>query len=153
MKRVGMLVLIVAALGVSGCANPNYTVINTATNEVFYCAASGYGWLGAPLAAKSAGDCVRAYEARGFMKLTTPANLEITTDPFHATVFSFPEPDVLVTEMGVAPINRTMPIGSYWKQECYKAVYDGRESDTVCRNVELNRRVHLVVKAKQPDQP
>ena len=131
----------------------SYTMVHPTTNEVVYCRALD-GYL---MAWAIAADCTSTYKKQGFVELTTPATLEITTDPSHAVVYSSSDPDTLeatlltmAPEMGIAPITMNNPVGSYWVPECYKAIYDGRESDIVCREqVETNRRVHLIVKAKQ----
>lgn len=154
MKRIGLLLLLVVVLGGSGCANPTYTMINTSTNEAYNCGHSGtsFGLLDIALSAAIASDCKSVYTKQGFTEITTPATLEITTDPAHAVVFSSPYPyaEELAKEMSIAPITRTAEIGNFWLPECYKAVYDGRESDVVCReNVEVSRRVHLIAKHKQ----
>ena len=52
-----------------GCANPRQVMVNPSTWQQAVCAASGWGWLGAPLAYKSYNNCLNNQKVLGLIPL------------------------------------------------------------------------------------
>lgn len=142
--------LLVAGFGCAllyGCVTPNTMLVNPSTGEVQSCSASGWGYVGAPLAQMSHNKCVENLKSIGYKPVegVEPSVLRIETTPPGADLYVGPEKDRL-DKIGVAPISRTHPNNSrMWSAECYQAKLRGyKDSEIVCKNqVWGDRYVHL----------
>lgn len=158
MQRVYMFLLAVFfSSALTGCAMYHDSLVNPQTNEGVNCVASGWGWLGTPMAAQSSNQCIKVYSAAGYIPMAEyvrqggnleklkNASVAFTSDIEGATIYSGPAdgsgswarlanktPWVLLMN---AP--RVIP-------ECYKATYNGKESDMICFKAEDHvRKVHF----------
>ncbi len=61
------------ALILGGCVSSSKALRNT-NGEVITCKASGYGWLGAPVALISQNDCLKKYRQQGYYALDEDPN-------------------------------------------------------------------------------
>ena len=61
-------ILIVAIPLIASCSNSRTTLRNPDTGQTAICAYSGWGWLGAPMAASAYADCKTKYQRLGFVK-------------------------------------------------------------------------------------
>lgn len=66
MNRSTAVILLVLAFG--GCATPSQMFINP-QGQVMRCSASGWGYIGAPLANRSFDQCVEDMKSLGYVKL------------------------------------------------------------------------------------
>ena len=62
------------ALTLGGCVSSSKALRNT-NGDLITCKASGYGWLGAPVALINQGDCLRKYRGQGYYALDEDPNL------------------------------------------------------------------------------
>jgi hypothetical protein len=62
------------ALSLGGCVSSSKALRNT-NGDLITCKASGYGWLGAPVALINQGDCLRKYREQGYYALDEDPNL------------------------------------------------------------------------------
>jgi hypothetical protein len=62
------------ALTLGGCVSSSKALRNT-NGEIITCKASGYGWLGAPVALISQNDCLKKYRQQGYYALDEDPNL------------------------------------------------------------------------------
>jgi hypothetical protein len=62
------------ALTLGGCVSSSKALRNT-NGDLITCKASGYGWLGAPVALINQGDCLRKYREQGYYALDEDPNL------------------------------------------------------------------------------
>jgi len=62
------------ALTLGGCVSSSKALRNT-NGDLITCKASGYGWLGAPVALISQGDCLKKYRKMGYYALDEDPNL------------------------------------------------------------------------------
>ena len=62
------------ALTLGGCVSSSKALRNT-NGDLITCKASGYGWLGAPVALINQGDCLRKYRQQGYYALDEDPNL------------------------------------------------------------------------------
>jgi hypothetical protein len=61
-------------LTLGGCVSSSKALRNS-NGDVITCKASGYGWLGAPVALISQGDCLKKYRQQGYYALDEDPNL------------------------------------------------------------------------------
>lgn len=71
MKTLCSLTLLPALLLISGCASTSTQMVND-KGQVANCGASGWGWIGAPMALAMSQDCIAKYQAAGFHEAGTP---------------------------------------------------------------------------------
>lgn len=62
------------ALTLGGCVSSSKALRNT-NGDLITCKASGYGWLGAPVALINQSDCLRKYREQGYYALDEDPNL------------------------------------------------------------------------------
>ena len=67
-----LVLLLPALVMISGCVSDNTALINS-QGQLYRCANSGWGWLGAPVAAVQQHDCVKKAEAAGYHEIGEPA--------------------------------------------------------------------------------
>jgi len=64
MRSPLMLLLLVLA----GCSSSTTTLRHPETGQTAICSYSGWGWLGAPMAAVAYGECKTKWEEKGYVK-------------------------------------------------------------------------------------
>ena len=52
----------------TGCSSSSTTLRHPVTGQVALCSYSGWGWLGAPMAASAYSDCKTKWQAEGYVK-------------------------------------------------------------------------------------
>lgn len=117
-----------------GCATPSTMLINPNTGVLRNCAATGWGWAGAPLAIMSHDSCVKSFRSAGFVPMgeTTPFAITIDSVPAGAEIYSGRTKENISTLSGTTPISRTTGKGIFaWSTECYQARKDGYEDSEV----------------------
>lgn len=67
--RIFYLLSLVLLTTLCGCANPRQVMVNPTNWQQAVCSASGWGWLGAPLAYKSYSNCVDDLKVLGLIPL------------------------------------------------------------------------------------
>lgn len=114
MKTIVSLTLLPAFLLIGGCASTSTKMVNE-KGQVGNCSASGWGWIGAPMALASSQECIAKYQAAGFHEAGTPAPAGTTTAAAGTTT---PAPVALTTPTTVAGkdgfFKITLPAG--WMQ-------------------------------------
>ncbi|MEY5007224.1 MAG: hypothetical protein RL764_540 [Pseudomonadota bacterium] len=65
--------LLTASIALSGCVSSSKPLKN-ASGQVVECKASGFGWLGAPVAMISQSDCIRDMKRKGFVPIDQDPN-------------------------------------------------------------------------------
>ncbi|NCB85745.1 MAG: hypothetical protein EOM44_14835, partial [Bacteroidia bacterium] len=103
MKIISISSVFVSLL-VTSCATPNTMLINPNSGEIRNCAASGWGWMGAPMAVSAHDSCVDSLKSIGFIpvKDIVPSELKIDSKPQGAKIFAGPEKEKL-KELGATP--------------------------------------------------
>jgi S1-C subfamily serine protease len=99
MRRRTVIAGIVTLLLCAGCATPSSLMVNS-EGRLYRCAASGWGWIGAPLADSIHDRCVSDFKKLGYWELpdrTTGMRLPLTA-PFR--VLSF-EPNSSAASVGI----------------------------------------------------
>ena len=149
-KRIAATAVIVAVTTLSGCAVRNTMMVHPATGEMGNCNASGWGWIGAPIALMSHSQCIESMQSVGYVPVSSiePSKLVIETDPPGAQILAgATEKDLRV--IGVGPMHLVHPKKArLWSAECYQAKMPGRvDSDIDCRpQVSGDREVKLKLK-------
>jgi len=77
-KTITSLTLVPVLLLIGGCASISTQMVND-KGQVANCSASGWGWLGAPMAMASSQDCIAKYQAAGFHEAGAPAPIGTQT--------------------------------------------------------------------------
>ena len=150
MKRFQKVCFLIGVLTLSACAHPSHTMVQPGTGLAVDCSAYGWGWLGAPMAVGIANSCVEKYESIGYIK--KEQYLAQGGDPGKIQFYTIPQLVFMSEKQGAdiyyrpldqpgfakikdtAPVTLIAPAGAlHWQPECYKAVYDGVESNIVCR--------------------
>ncbi len=67
MKHMGLLLMLMV-LCLGGCSSSTTTLRHPETGQVAICSYSGWGWLGAPMAAVAYGECKTKWEEKGYVK-------------------------------------------------------------------------------------
>lgn len=132
MKIISISSVFVSLL-VTSCATPNTMLINPNSGEIRNCAASGWGWMGAPMAVSAHDSCVDSLKSIGFIpvKDIVPSELKIDSKPQGAKIFAGPEKEKL-KELGATPFKLTHPKKSkLWSKECYMVKKSGYEDSSV----------------------
>lgn len=141
------VLLLAAAVALSGCAIKNTMHVNPASGEIRNCAASGWGWMGTPMALAMHGSCEDSLRSIGFIPMANvePAKLTIDSVPTGAQIFAGPTEQEL-KPIGKAPMNLVHPMRSRtWLAECYQARQDGAGVSAVdCRPKEWGDRAVLL---------
>lgn len=160
MSNTTLLIFFIVVL-LGGCANKSHVLVEPQSGKAVECAASGWGWLGAPMAISMANECAKKYEAIGYVK--SEQYLAEGGDPQKITFYAIPKAIFTSEPKGAkvyaadldqknfAEIKGTTPISligaagtQFWKPECYKAVLNGKESEVICREAsEISRLVHF----------
>jgi hypothetical protein len=60
------LILIGACMLLTGCAKYYDSLVNPETKDGVNCVASGWGWLGTPIAAHQSNQCLEQYTSAGY---------------------------------------------------------------------------------------
>ncbi|BAP77781.1 hypothetical protein MT1_0605 [Pseudomonas sp. MT-1] len=60
------LIVILASVTLAGCVNRQAFLTNPTTGQQAYCTHSGWGWMGAPMAASAHRSCLESWRAQGF---------------------------------------------------------------------------------------
>ena len=68
-RWLGLCLVGLVGLLLAGCATPSYMLRNPGTDQVVHCTASGWGYVGAPMALITAKHCVDDYERIGWVKI------------------------------------------------------------------------------------
>ncbi|WP_308586252.1 hypothetical protein [uncultured Desulfovibrio sp.] len=152
------LILIGACMLLTGCAKYYDSLVNPETKDGVNCVASGWGWLGTPIAAHQSNQCLEQYTSAGYIPLESfianggnldeirAATIIFTANVNGASVYAGPanrNERSWVRLNGKTPwtilINNERVI-----KECYKAEKDGKTSNTICFDKEDHvRRVHF----------
>lgn len=140
-----VIMLLIVALLLSGCAKYHDSLVNPATKNGVNCIAEGWGWLGTPLAARSSNICLRQYKAAGYIPLEEyvknggkveeldMATVEFTSNINPSTIYSGPADGqgpwvrLAKTTPWILMVNAKTVI-----PECYKASHGGKESNVIC---------------------
>ena len=134
--RISSVAVVCAAAFVSGCAVKNTLHVHPATGEIRGCSASGWGWIGTPMALAMHGSCKDSLRSIGYIPLddVQPGVLTIETDPPGAQLFAGPT-DKDLRPMGKSPVKLFHPQRSRsWVAECYQAKLAGyKDSEIDCR--------------------
>lgn len=72
--KLKLLICMTSVLTLGGCVSSSKSLRNS-NGEVITCKASGYGWLGAPVALISQGDCLKKYRQQGYYAFDEDPNL------------------------------------------------------------------------------
>lgn len=159
MKKNSIIMIICILL--SGCAKYHDGLVHPETKASVNCVSEGWGWLGTPMAARNSNLCIERYSAAGYIPVDeyiqrggdvgvlATATVSFTSNVHGATIYAGPataNPSSWVRLIGKTPwtlmLNHPRVI-----PECYKATYDGKESDTICFSTEdHSRRVNFTFK-------
>lgn len=147
MKNLTLLLILLILL--AGCATPNTMMVHSTTGEYRNCAASGWGYIGAPIAMMTHDSCVDSLRSIGFIKVdeVTPGILTITATPPGCDILVGPNKESLKF-YGVTPISlKHNPGSSLWIPECYQARKTGyQDSQIQCFGQQWgDRRISFVL--------
>lgn len=133
MKKLTLLLMV--SLLLTACATPNTMLVHPGTGVYSNCAASGWGWAGAPLAAMTHDSCVESYKSIGYVPVDTikPCFLSVQSDPQYVDVYVGPNKDTLKLAR-MTPITERSNKGVLgWAKECYQGRKKGyADSEVKC---------------------
>lgn len=144
--KMRLIWLLPTMLFFSACATPNTMMVNPSNGQISNCAASGWGWAGAPLAIMSHDSCVDSLRSIGYVtveeyrmkqagidptkeQLAKVERLRIivTSKPGGANVYAGPNTESLKylgkTRLVLSHPNKEF--GSAWAAECYQVKKSG----------------------------
>ncbi len=152
------ITLLFACLLLSGCAKYHDSLVNPQTKEGVNCVSSGWGWLGAPLAARNSNLCIERYTAAGYIPVEEYVEQGGNLDEVKAASIVFTS-NVEGASIYAGPLNKNekswvrlvgktpwvlLVNGKRVIPECYKASHNGKDSDILCFETEDHvRRVHF----------
>ncbi len=67
MKTIRSLLMLLLLI-LAGCSSSTTTLRHPETGQIAICSYSGWGWLGAPMAASAYSDCKTKWEQQGYVK-------------------------------------------------------------------------------------
>lgn len=85
MRKLSSTVLLPALMLVVGCASTSTQMVND-KGQVANCGASGWGWIGAPMALAMSQDCIAKYQAAGYHEVGMPAPAANTKSPMGTSI-------------------------------------------------------------------
>jgi hypothetical protein len=148
MRRIAFVVL---AASLSGCAVKNTLHVHPATGEIRNCSASGWGWVGTPMALAMHGSCTDTLRSIGFIPMTEvePGMLSIDSTPPGAQILAGPtERDM--RPIGTTPLKFQHPQKSRsWAAECFQLKLAGYQDSKIdCRGPVWGDRIVTVTLEK-----
>jgi len=128
--------LALLAVSMTSCAVRNTLHVHPATGDVKACSASGWGWIGAPMALTVHGSCTDTLKSIGYLSMdeVTPGILSIESSPPGAQIFTGPT-DKDLRVIGVTPMRLVHPQKTRaWAAECFQVRLEGYlDSKIDCR--------------------
>lgn len=153
------IILIFICLFLSGCAKYYDSLVNPKTKDGVNCVAEGWGWLGTPLAARNSNLYIERYSAAGYTPIEKYISQDGKLEELKTASIVFTS-DIKGASIYVGPANRNekswvrLNGKTPWTillnnkriiPECYKATYDGKDSNIICFEQEDHtRKVHFM---------
>lgn len=146
----------------TGCVVLDTTLVNPDTGGPEKCTATGFGYIGAPLAIMMQEDCKKTLKGKGYItpedfaksgKKVVTSTLTVKSTPDGATIYSGKVKGDVVNRIGVTPYTVTV-YTSAWSEECYRVELEGYDNvDTQCFQVSTGGRdvVFDLKKTTTPD--